>query len=117
MQEIAPVSITDGGSAYMKKTMSVRPLEKYCERTKFCRSRFHSEKQTRYQVSDPCKAKLEFPVMTVCENPNLLCLKSAENTLILDRIQRIKVDTESSVFWTIITVFCGDFKATDYDQA
>lgn len=101
----------------MKKTLTVSDFKKYCEKEQFTRIIYHSENQGWYQCADPCKVKMAFPAMEIYENPNILCLKSGKNVLYLDRIQCVKVDTESSVLGTIVTVLCGDFGAKHYDWA
>lgn len=101
----------------MKKTLTVSEFKKYCEKERFTRIIYHSENQEWYQYADPCKVKMAFPVMEIYENPNILYLKSGKNVLFLDRIQCVKVDTESSVLGTIVAVLCGDFGAKHYDRA
>ena len=55
--------------------------------------------------------------MLICENPNIICLKSSNNTLSIDRVKEVKIDTESSVLGTVITVFCGNADADGYESA
>ena len=101
----------------MKKTLTVSEFRKYCEKERFACIIYHSENQEWYQCADPCKVKMAFPVMEIYENPNILYLKSGKNVLFLDRIQCVKVDTDSRVLGTIVAVLCGDIWAKHYDRA
>jgi len=85
----------------------VKELKEYCENHKPQQISFYTENQSWYCVSDPCKFKLSFPVMLICENPNMICLKSGANTLCFDRVRCVEIDTEMTVIGTVFTVFCG----------
>lgn len=91
----------------MKKIVSVKELKEYCENHKPQQISFYTENQSWYCVSDPCKFKLSFPIMLICENPNMICLKSGANTLCFDRVRCVEIDTEMTVIGTVFTVFCG----------
>lgn len=99
----------------MKKIVSVRELIEYCEYNKPQCIQFYTENQKWYKASDPCKIKMTFPTMLICENPNLICLKAEANILSFDRVKFIEIDTESTVLGTLITVFCGKFDKPGYD--
>ena len=99
----------------MKKIVSVKELKEYCENHKPQQVSFYTENQSWSRASDPCKIKMSFPIMLICENPNLICLKSGANTLSFDRVKFVEIDTESTVLGTLITVFCGEFGKSGYD--
>lgn len=101
----------------MNKTVSVREFRAYCEKNRPHHILFYTENQIWYRASDPCKIKMSFPIMLICENPNIICLKSGNNTLSIDRVKEVKIDTESSVLGTVITIFCGDANADNYEIA
>ena len=101
----------------MKKRVSVRELKEYCSRNKPQQVLFCTENQEWYRVADPCKIRLSFPIMLICENPNIVCLKSGNNTFSIDRVKEVRIDTESSVLGTVITVFCGNTDADGYEIA
>lgn len=101
----------------MKKTMSVGEFKSYCEANRPQYILFYTENQSWYCVSDPCKIKMSFPIMLICENPNIICLKSGNNTLSIDRVKAVKIDTDSSVLGTIITAFCGNADMDGYEIA
>ena len=99
----------------MKKTVSVRELKEYYKNNKAQSVQFYTENQTWYKASDPCKIRMTFPIMLICENPNLICLKSDPNTIFFDRVKFAEIDTESTVLGTLITVFCGEFGKSGHD--
>lgn len=91
----------------MKKRVSVRELMDYYARNKPKEISFATENQPWYKVSDPCKVRCTFPVMMICENPNLVCLKSGRNTICFDRVELAEVDTDATVLGTVVKLFCG----------
>lgn len=99
----------------MKKTVSVRELQGYFDRHKINSVSFYTENQQWYRTSDPCKIRMAFPIMVICENPNLICLKSGANTISFDRVKSVEIDTEATVLGTVLTLFCGDFNSDGYD--
>lgn len=99
----------------MKKIISVKEFKEYCETNKPHSIIFYTENQKWYRVSDPCKIKMSFSIMLICENPNLICLKSGANTMSFDRVKFVEIDTESTVLGTLITVFCGEFGTNGHD--
>lgn len=90
-----------------EKKLSVRELKRYCEEHKPHCIYFKTENQAWYRTSDPCKLDMAFSIMLICENPNLICLKSSGNTLSFDRVKSIEVDTDASILGTVITIFVG----------
>lgn len=91
----------------MRKQVSVKELKEYCERNKPHQITYYSENQNWYRVSDPCKLRMRFPIMLVCENPNLICLKSEAGTVCFDRVRYAEIDTEATLLGTVLTIFCG----------
>ncbi len=91
----------------MRKRVSVKELKEYCERNKPKQVTYYSENQDWYRVSDPCKLRMHFPIMLICENPSLICLKSGTSTICFDRVCSVEIDTETTVLGTILTVYCG----------
>ncbi len=99
----------------MKKIVSIRGLQEYLAANRVSSVLFYTENQSWYRASDPCKIRMSFPIMLICENPNLICLKSGQNTLSFDRIKSVEIDTETTVLGTILTLFCGDFGSEGYE--
>ncbi len=91
----------------MRKRVSVKELKEYCERNKPKQVAYYSENQDGYRVSDPCKLRMHFQIMLICENPSLICLKSGTSTICFDRVCSVEIDTETTVLGTILTVYCG----------
>lgn len=99
----------------MKKTVSVRELKEYCSVNKPHYVLFQTENQDWYTAADPCKIRMSFPIMLINENPNLIYLKSGINTLSIDRVKFVEIDTGATVLGTVFKVFCGDFGSDSYD--
>lgn len=91
----------------MKKHVSIRELKEYCEKNRPSEVTYYSENQDSYRLTDPCKFRMHFQTMVVCENPNLICLKSRTGTICFDRVRSVEIDTETTVLGTILTVYCG----------
>lgn len=100
----------------MKKIINIKEFKDYYDENKPHLIIYQSENQKWYRVSDPCKIKMSFPNMLICENPNLICLKSGTNTVSFDRVKCVEIDTESTVLGTLITVFCGEFGTNNHDR-
>lgn len=100
----------------MKKRVSVRELKEYCSRNKPQQVLFCTENQEWYRVADHCKLRLSFPIMLICENPNLICLKSETNTMCIDRIKFAEINSDTSALGTVLTVSCGNMKAAESEK-
>lgn len=107
--------INGGFLLRMKKTVNLQGLQEYVAHNRVGCVRFYTENQQWYRASDPCKIRMAFPIMLICENPNLVCLKSGQNTISFDRVKFVEIDTETTVLGTILTLFCGDFGSDGYD--
>lgn len=99
----------------MKKLVSVRELKEYYSINKPYYVLFQTENQDWYRAADPCKLRMSFPVMLIHENPNLICLKSGENSLYIDRVQCVEIDTGATTLGTLLRVYCGDFGSNTHD--
>ena len=99
----------------MKKVISVHEFKEYCKTNRPNSIIYLTENQAWYRVADPCKIDMSFPIMLIYENPNIIFLKSGNNTILFDMIKYIEIDTESTVLGTIITVYCGEFGTDGYD--
>lgn len=99
----------------MKKRMTIGELKQYCTVHKPSSVRFATENQVWYKVSDPCKVSVSFPIMLICENPNLICLKSGANIMSFDRVKFVEIDTDMTVLGTVFDLFCGDSTSTGND--
>lgn len=99
----------------MKKTVSVRELREYLTSRHVNSVVYYTENQRWYNVLEPCKIMMSFPVILIFENPNLVYLKSGKQTILFDRVKSAQIDTDTNVFCTIVTLFCGDFGTDGYD--
>lgn len=97
----------------MKKQVSVRELKDFCERNPPNQVTYYTENQTYYNASnDLCKLRLHFQVVLIYENPNLVCLKSGASSVCFNGVRFAEIDTESTVLGTILTLYCGNSKAS-----
>lgn len=99
----------------MKKIVNIRGLREYIAHNQVNSVQFYTENQQWYRTSDPCKIRMVFKVMLIYENPNLICLKSGQNTVSFDSVKSVEIDTETTVLGTILTLFCGDFNSEGYE--
>lgn len=90
----------------MKKRVTIKELKEYYSRNQPREISFLSENQPWYSVSDACKIRCTFPIMMIYENPNLVCLKSGNNSISFDRVKFAEVDTDITVLGTILRLFC-----------
>ena len=90
----------------MKKKLTIRELKDYYACNQPREISFWTENQPWYHASDPCKLRCTFPVMTICENPNLICLKSGSDTLSFGSVRFAEIDTETTALGSVLTLFC-----------
>lgn len=100
----------------MKKIVTLRGLQDYLASNHVNTVLFYTENQRWYRASDPCKIRMAFPIMLICENPNLICLKSGQHSISFDRVKSVEIDTDATVLGTVLTIFCGDFGSDGYDS-
>lgn len=92
----------------MKRRLSISELREYCAKQNFNTILYWAENQDWYCAASPCKVRVSFPNMVVCENPDGVCLRSGGNTVSFERLRYADVDTERSVLGTVLTLFCDD---------
>lgn len=89
--------------------MTVREFKGYIEsKAHIDKVVFWTENQEGYSVVNPCKIRMAFPDISVCENPNVVCLREKSNSITFDRVNEIQLDEKSSALGNIVTVICGD---------
>lgn len=102
----------------MKKQVSVRDLKDYCERNTPNQITYYTENQAcRNADKALCKLRLHFQVVLIYENPNLVCLKSGASSICFNGVRFAEIDTESTVLGTILTLYCGNSKASKDAEA
>ena len=93
--------------------MTVREFKEYIEsKTPIRKIVFWTENQEGYSVANPCKIKMDFTDILVCENPNVVCLRDRSNTITFDRVNEIHLDKKSSALGDVVTVICGNGEYT-----
>lgn len=101
----------------MKKQVSVRELKDFCERNSPNQITYYTENQTCDTAGGLCKLRLHFQVVLIYENPNLVCLKSGASSICFNGVRFAEIDTESTVLGTILTLYCGNSKASKDAEA
>ena len=97
----------------MKKQVSVRELKDFCERSSPNQITYYTENQTHSNaIGDLCKLRLCFHVVLIYENPNQVCLKSGVGDICFNEVRFAEIDTESTVLGTILTLYCGNPRAS-----
>lgn len=99
----------------MKEVVNLREFRQYCENNKPKRIIFHTEDQYWYSTSLTYKIELSFEIILIHENPNLVCLKSDNGTILFNRIKSVEIDTSLSGCGTIFRLFCEDPKHKKQD--
>lgn len=102
----------------MKTVLSVNEFAAYMTEHKPSKVSFWTENQPRHKSSVTCRVRMVFPIMLILENPNVICLKHGDgNEMYFYSVKYIKMDDESSVLGTIITVYCGGLTPNDAETS
>ena len=99
----------------MRKSMSVSELKRYYEGRNVRRILFCSENQSCDNVENPMKVNIAFTSMLVACNPNVICLKSGDNTLHFEKVKCIYLDADRSPLGTVLDIVCGDSNTREND--
>lgn len=99
----------------MRKIMSIGELRRYYENRIPKQILYCTDNQTWCKADNPMKAVLTFTSMAMASNPNVICLKSGENTLWFERVKNVIVDPDRSPLGTILDIVCGDSAGKEND--
>ena len=100
----------------MKKRISVSELVEYLRQNQPTSVIFHAENQAWYSRPEyTLNFRTVFPSILAFDNPSLVCLKSGNNQVSFTKIKYAEIDTDATIFGTLITLFCGDFSKPGYD--
>lgn len=102
-------------TAIMREIMSIGELKRYYEDRSLRRILFCTINQAWDKVDSPMKASLTFTSMAIACNPNVICLKSDENTLWFERVKSVVVDADRSPLGTVLDIICGDSSSKEND--
>lgn len=92
----------------MKKRVSLGEFREYCDHHRFRNVAFWSEDQPQFCAGDTQKIQAVFPLMYVCEHPNLVCLRSGENSMLFSKVKYVDISTDAHIPGSIFTLFCGE---------
>lgn len=99
----------------MRMIMSIGELKRYYECRSCKRIIFCSENQEWGKVENPMKVNMSFTSMLMACNPNVICLKSGDNTVHFEKVKCVYLDADMSPLGTIIDVVCGDNNTQEND--
>lgn len=90
------------------KKLSLPEFRDYCGAHHFNRIIYSSANQTQRSVDATTSANFVFNRMIMTFNPNIIHLKSGENSLSLNKVKAIRLSDEESLLGKVFTVICGD---------
>lgn len=97
------------------QNLSIREFKTVCDSFSPQEFIFTSANQQWKASNHTLKANLSFKIMMIAFNPNVLCFKSPDNTLCLERVKYIKTSNEPDFIGRVFTVICGDFESSKND--
>lgn len=92
----------------MRSLMKFNEWKRYCEGRSMGQFVFCTDNQEWNRIESPLKLSLAFSSMLVMSNPNRICFRGFGNTMCLERVKYILVDTERTPLGTIFVIVCGD---------
>lgn len=98
------------------KKLSLPEFKEYYLSRNFKKTIFSFDNQIQPNVNSFISLSFEFDIITFTFNPNVIYMKSTNNTMKLNRVKAIKVSDEPSLLGTIITVICGDSSDKNSDK-
>lgn len=96
----------------MKKQITVKELKEYCKRNSPNQVTYYSENQDDSKSSALCRLRLHFQAMSIYENPNQVQLKSGMSSVCFNGVRFAEIDTELTVLGTVLTLYCGNSRAS-----
>ena len=91
----------------MKKLSLPEFKDYYCAHA-FDKIIYSSVNQAWYSIDTTISANFVFNNMIMAFNPNIIYLKSGENSLSLNKVKVIRLHEEESLLGKVFTVVCGD---------
>lgn len=99
----------------MREIMSIGEFKRYYENRRPKQILFCTANQVWNKVDDPMKAVLSFTTMLMACNPNVICLKSGDNSIWFERVKNITVDSDRTPLGTVLDIVCGDSVGKEND--
>ena len=90
------------------KKLSLPEFKDYCCAHTFDKIIYSSVNQVWYSIDTTISANFVFNNMIMTFNPNIIHLKSEENSLSLKKVKVIRLHDEESLLGKVFTVVCGD---------
>lgn len=98
------------------KKLSLPEFRDYCGAHHFNRIIYSSVNQTQRSIDATTSANFVFNRMIMTFNPNIIHLKSGENSLSLNKVKSIRLSDEESLLGKVFTVICGDSISKNNDK-
>ena len=98
------------------KKLSLPEFRDYCGAHPFDRIIYSSANQTQRSIDATTSANFVFNRMIMTFNPNIIHLKSGENSLRLNKVKAIRLSDEESLLGKVFTVICGDSISKNNDK-
>ena len=98
------------------KKLSLPEFRDYCGAHHFNRIIYSSVNQTQHSIDATTSANFVFNRMIMTFNPNIIHLKSGENSLSLNKVKAIRLSDEESLLGKVFTVICGDSISKNNDK-
>ena len=98
------------------KKLSLPEFRDYCGAQHFNRIIYSSVNQTQRSIDATTSANFVFNRMIMTFNPNIIHLKSGENSLSLNKVKAIRLSDEESLLGKVFTVICGDSISKNNDK-
>ena len=99
----------------MKRILSILELKRYYSGNNPNRILFCSDNQSWHSVENPMKINMAFTSMLMACNPNVICLKSGDNTIRIERVKYVCLDADRSPLGTVLDVVCGNKDTKEND--
>lgn len=85
---------------------SIAEFKKFISKKQPKKIIFVSENQDDFDVADPFVLSIVFSSIFVGENPNVVYMTDGTNSIRLNMVKRIKVQSENSVIGTEVKILC-----------
>lgn len=90
------------------KKLSLPEFKDYCCSHTFDKIIYSSVNQVWYSIDNAISADFVFDKMIMTFNPNIIYLKSEDNSLSLKKVKAVKLHEDESLLGKVFTVVCGD---------
>ena len=94
----------------MNEFVKLSALKNLCCEHRISRFLYLTEEQDNYPTNDPVKWRIAFDTMLVHETPNVVCLKSMDNYMLLHNVKSDVYVENIEGTGTIIKISCDGYR-------